>query len=77
MRGKKEVTSLTLAERGYLITIVTCMNATGKYMPPLIVSRTQVERGLVGIQFQPVLSQPVCGAATYRYDDTKGCVMQF
>ena len=31
-------------------------------------SRTQVE---------PVLSQPVQETATYRYDDTRGCVMQF
>jgi hypothetical protein len=37
MRGKKEVVSLTSAERGNLITVVTCMNATGKYVPPLIV----------------------------------------
>ena len=37
MRSKKEVASLTSAERGNLITVVTCMNATGKYMPPLIV----------------------------------------
>jgi len=37
MRGKKEVASLTSAERGNLITAVTCMNATGIYVPPLIV----------------------------------------
>jgi len=35
MRGKKEVASLTSAERGNLITVVTCMNATGTYVPPL------------------------------------------
>jgi len=29
MRCKKEVISLTSAERGNLITVVTCMNATG------------------------------------------------
>jgi len=42
-------------------------------------SGAQVERGLVGIPlaFQPVLSQPVHETATYRCDDTKGCVMQF
>ena len=33
-------------------------------------SRAQVERGLV-------LSQPVHETATYRCDDTRGCVMQF
>ena len=32
-------------------------------------SRAQVERG--------VLSQPVQETATYRCDDTRGCVMQF
>jgi hypothetical protein len=34
---KKEMTYLTSAERGNLITLVTCMNATGTYVPPLIV----------------------------------------
>jgi hypothetical protein len=37
MRGKIEVSSLTSAERGNLINIVTCMNANGTYVPPLIV----------------------------------------
>jgi hypothetical protein len=39
MRGKKEVAYLTSAERENLITVVTCMNATGTYVnvPPLIV----------------------------------------
>jgi len=37
MRSKKEVESLTSAERGNLITLVICMNATGTYVPPLIV----------------------------------------
>ena len=26
---------------------------------------------------QPVLSQPVHGTATYRCDDTRGCIVQF
>ena len=33
-------------------------------------SGAQVERGLV-------LSQPVHVTATYRYDDTRGCIIQF
>jgi hypothetical protein len=37
MRGKTEVATLTLAERGNLNNVVTCMNATGTYVPPLIV----------------------------------------
>jgi hypothetical protein len=36
-RGKKEAASLILTERGNLITVVTCMNVTGTYVPPLIV----------------------------------------
>ena len=32
--------------------------------------RAQVER-------EPVLSQPVHGTATYRCDDTRGCIIQF
>jgi hypothetical protein len=37
MRDKKEVISLTSAERGNIITVVACMNATGTHVPPLIV----------------------------------------
>lgn len=37
IKGKKEVGKLTSAERGALITVVTCMNAAGVYVPPLIV----------------------------------------
>jgi len=40
-------------------------------------SGAQVERGLVGMHFQPVLSQPVHETATYSCDDTRGCVAQF
>jgi hypothetical protein len=35
MRGKKEVASLTSAEGGNLITVVTCMNAAGTNVPTL------------------------------------------
>ena len=39
-------------------------------------SGAQVERGLIGIHaFQPVLSQPVHGTATYSCDDTRGCII--
>ena len=37
MRGNKEMASLTSAERGNLIIVVTCMSATGTYVPSLIV----------------------------------------
>ena len=35
MRGNKEVESLTSAQRGNLIAVVTCMSASGTYVPPL------------------------------------------
>ena len=35
--GKQEVASLTSAERGNLIILIACMNATSTYLPPLIV----------------------------------------
>lgn len=37
MKGKKQVGALTSLERGKLMTIVTCMNACGTYVPPLII----------------------------------------
>ena len=37
VKGKKEVAALTSAERGSLVTIVTCMNAVDSYVPPMIV----------------------------------------
>lgn len=37
LKGKKNVGTLTSAERGHLITVVTCMNASGSFVPPLIV----------------------------------------
>jgi hypothetical protein len=37
LKGKRNVANLTSAERGHLITVVTCMNAAGSYVPPLLV----------------------------------------
>jgi hypothetical protein len=37
VRRKKEVECLTSTEEVNVITVATCMNATGKYIPPLIV----------------------------------------
>jgi hypothetical protein len=49
MSGEKELASLTSAKRGNLITVVTCMNATGTYVPPLIVlPKKKYERGAYG-----------------------------
>lgn len=37
LKGKKQIGVLSSAERGSLITIVCSMNATGSFIPPLIV----------------------------------------
>lgn len=37
LRGKRQIGSLTSAERGALITIVVCMNASGNFVPPLVI----------------------------------------
>lgn len=37
LRGKRQVGSLTSAERGALITIVVCMSAGGDYVPPMVI----------------------------------------
>lgn len=36
-KGKRQIASLTSAERGSLITIVVAMNATGHFVPPFII----------------------------------------
>jgi hypothetical protein len=46
--GKQEVASLTWAERGNPITLITYMNATSTFVPPLIVSEKKYERGAYG-----------------------------
>ena len=37
LRGKRQVGALKASERGALVTVVTCMNATGMYVPPMLV----------------------------------------
>lgn len=37
LKGKRQVASLSSAERGALITVVTCMSASGQYVPPMLV----------------------------------------
>ncbi|KAI4455497.1 hypothetical protein MML48_9g00014898 [Holotrichia oblita] len=37
LKGKKQVGAVTSAERGALVTVVTCMNAAGGYVPPMII----------------------------------------
>lgn len=37
LKGKKQIGVLSSTERGSLITMLCCMNATGIFIPPLIV----------------------------------------
>lgn len=37
LRGKKQVGSLTSAERGVLVTVETCISAAGVFVPPMFV----------------------------------------
>lgn len=43
LRGKKQVGSLTSAERGVLVTVETCISASGNYLPPMFVFPRQRE----------------------------------
>lgn len=37
IKGKKSVSTISSAERGALMTIVTCMSPTGHFVPPLVI----------------------------------------
>lgn len=37
LKGKKQISALQAAERGSLITVVTCMSPSGHYIPPLLI----------------------------------------
>ena len=46
-KGKKQVGSLTSAERGQLTTAVVCMSAVGSFIPPMmIIPRSKVNKNL-------------------------------
>ena len=48
LRGKKQVGSLTSAERGQLCTVEVCMSVAGQYIPPLMVfPRTRMKPELM------------------------------
>lgn len=47
LRGKKQVGSLTSAERGVLVTTEICMNAAGNYMPTMFVFPRKRENPLL------------------------------
>lgn len=37
LKGKRQIASLTSAERGALITVIFCMSAAGNFVPPLVI----------------------------------------
>lgn len=37
LRGKRQIGALTSAERGSLVTVITCMSAGGQFVPPLVI----------------------------------------
>jgi hypothetical protein len=37
LKGKRQISSLQSAERGSLVTVVTCMSTNGHFIPPLLV----------------------------------------
>ena len=46
LRGRKQVGSLTSAERGKLCTVEICMSASGQFIPPMISKNSWTERHL-------------------------------
>lgn len=36
-KGKRQVAAISSAERGSLVTVVTCMSATGNFVPPMLI----------------------------------------
>lgn len=47
-KGKKQIGALTSAERGSLVTVVTCMSAGGTFIPPLMIfPRTNMKNELM------------------------------
>lgn len=36
-KGKRQIATLSSAERGHLITVVTCMSASGQHLPPKLI----------------------------------------
>jgi len=48
LKGKRQITSLQSAERGSLVTIVTCMSPIGPFIPPLhVFPRNNVKEELM------------------------------
>ena len=37
LKGKRQISSVQTTERGFLVTVVTCLSPTGHFIPPLLV----------------------------------------
>ena len=44
LTGKRQISSLQSAERGFLVTVVICMSPTGHFIPPLLVFKKNETR---------------------------------
>ena len=42
LKGKRQITSLQSAERGFLVTVVTCMSPIGPFIPLLLVFKEKI-----------------------------------
>jgi hypothetical protein len=47
-KGKRQVASLSSAERGALVTVVTCMSASGHFVAPLIFPQEEYKIRVTG-----------------------------
>jgi len=48
LKGKRQISSVQSAERGFLLTVVNCMSRTGQFIPPLLVfPRQHMKRELM------------------------------
>ena len=66
MRHKKQMASLTSAEKGNLITVVACMNATGIYIPPLIMFPSKIGKRSFWMEHQQAQFQLAIQVVGFR-----------
>lgn len=58
-KGKRQIGAITSAERGSLITVITCMSAGGTFIPPMLIfPRKNMNENLM--KGAPPGSQAVC-----------------
>jgi hypothetical protein len=39
LKGKRQVSSVSSADRGSVVTVITCLSPTGRFIPPLLISK--------------------------------------